>query len=120
MKSAIALPVKKGGAIFLCFSERRDGAVEDALQIGERHAVVADRYAGFRKGSQPLFQLFARDHAAAALNHERIVGRAVGERVQTRYEFELQPFAGPLSDQVGQFDAADVVAVGLMRAGFQQ
>ena len=63
------------------------------MQVGDGHSVVADGDAGFDGGLEAVPELFARDHATAALDDHGVVGDGAGDGVQSRDEIELKVFA---------------------------
>ena len=67
--------------------------VEYPVQVGDGHSVVADGDAGFDGGLEAVPELFARDHATAALDDHGVVGDGAGDGVQSRDEIELKVFA---------------------------
>ncbi len=58
---------------FLQCGKRCYRPVENSVHVGEDHAVIADGDACFDGGAQALVELFAGDHAAAALDDHRIL-----------------------------------------------
>lgn len=96
-------------------SEWFDRSVENAIQIGDDHPVVGNGNAGVNGGFQSVDQLFAGNHAAAALDDHGILPD-VGDGVESRHEVEVQLFARVLLYPAGQFAAPDVLARGEVRA----
>ena len=95
-----------------------NGSVEDAVQVSYGHAVVGHGNASIYGGFQPVEDLLAGNHAAAALDDHGVLPD-VGDGVEAGHEVEVQLFARVLLNPAGQLAAPDVLAGGKVRARLQ-
>ena len=97
------------------FHKRLHHAVENAVHVGQGHAVVANRNALIDKEICAVEQLLPRAHAAATLDGEGVFF-GVGDGGEARHILETDVFSREIQYHTRQFHPPDVVAGAMVGA----
>ena len=92
-------------------------AFEQTLEIRDRHTVVGHGHALSIGGTQAGQHVAARDNAAAALN-QYLIGRQISREVLADGDVNRELLAGLFTEPARNLDAADVIFLGVVAAGF--
>ena len=96
--------------------KRLDGAVEDAVEIGQCETVVGYRYTGCNGRRKARGQLFGSNHTAATLDNKGIVRQWFFKSREARHDIERKTLASDLGQKAWKFHTSYVLAGDVMGA----
>ena len=97
--------------------EGAEGAVEDAVDVGDGDAIVGDGYALLLCAADTVLHFLFVQHARAAVYNQLVLAQIFGEACAAG-PFKLRLYAGKFFNPCGQLDCADVAALAVVGAAF--